>query len=100
MRFGGGVGSIWWRTLNKIRSGVRLADATWLEDNIIRKVGDGRSTLFWVDSWLEKVPLARSFGRLFDLAENKLTMMSEMLELGWVVGGKGWKWRRRLFGWD
>jgi len=46
VRFGRGDGSIWWRTLNQIRSGAGLADTRWLEDNIIRKVGDGRLTLF------------------------------------------------------
>ena len=76
-----GVGSIWWRKLNQIRS--RIVDARWLENNIVRKVGDGRSNLFWEDPWLDEVLLARSFARLFELAENKLSTVMEMFVLGW-----------------
>ncbi|GAU48354.1 hypothetical protein TSUD_267790 [Trifolium subterraneum] len=60
-----------------------MADPGWLVDNIIREVGDGHSTLFWTDPWLEERPLARSFGRLYDLAENKLITVAEMFGLGW-----------------
>ncbi|GAU48696.1 hypothetical protein TSUD_186890 [Trifolium subterraneum] len=59
IRFEGGVGSIWWRTLNQIRSGTWLVDARWLVDNIIRKIGDGQSVLFWMDPWVGECPLAR-----------------------------------------
>jgi len=86
----------WWRNLNQIRSGVGLVDTSWLSDNIIRKVGDGRDTLFWVDPWLDGCPLARSFGGLYLLADNKLATVSEMFELGWRFAGESWKWRRRL----
>jgi hypothetical protein len=100
VRFREGVGSVWWRNINQIRMGAGLIDSRWLVDNIIRRVGDGRDTLFWVDPWLDECPLIRSFGRLYDLAENKLATVSEMFELGWGVGGEAWKWRRRLFAWE
>ena len=77
------VGSIWWRHLNQIRSGVGLADAWWLVDNIVRKVGDGRTTMFWEEPWLLDVPLAVSFSRLFELSENKGATVKEMFLLGW-----------------
>ncbi|GAU27978.1 hypothetical protein TSUD_373730 [Trifolium subterraneum] len=100
IRFEEGVGSIWSRTLNQIRSGVGLTDPRWLLDNITRKVGDGQDTLFWVDPWVEGGPLARSFGRLYALAENNLTTVSEMFSLGWGVGGEAGKWLRRLLAWE
>lgn len=50
----------------------------WLEDNIIRRVGDGRSTLFWMDLWLDDCPLIRSFTRLYHLVDNKLATVSEI----------------------
>ncbi|GAU46455.1 hypothetical protein TSUD_402220 [Trifolium subterraneum] len=59
VKFEEGTGSIWWRTLNEIRAGVGMADPGWMVDNIIREVGDGHSTLFWTDPWLEERPLAR-----------------------------------------
>ncbi|GAU39629.1 hypothetical protein TSUD_397170 [Trifolium subterraneum] len=96
VRFSEGVGSSWWRALNIVRSGRGLIDPRWLSDNIVRKIGDGRSTAFWVDSWLEVGPLARAFGRLYDLADNKNISVADMLEAGWALNGNGWKWRRRL----
>jgi len=67
-----------------------------LEDNIIRKVGNGRSTLFREDSWLDYIPLARSFSRLLEIAENKLVTVEEMFLSGWEVDGEVREWRRRL----
>jgi hypothetical protein len=67
VRFGDGGGSVWWRTLNQIRSGVGMVDNRWLSDNIIRRVGDGRSTLFWLDPWLDDYLLERSYRGFFIL---------------------------------
>ncbi|GAU40087.1 hypothetical protein TSUD_151310 [Trifolium subterraneum] len=86
--FSEGVGSSWWRDLNKVRSGQGLIDPRWLADNIVRQIGDGRTTSFWVDSWLEVGPLARAFSRLYDLADNKNISVTDMC-------ANGWKWRRR-----
>ena len=60
-----------------------MADARWLIDNIVRKVGDGSTTMFWKDPWLDDVPLAKSYARLFELSENKLVTVPEMFVLGW-----------------
>jgi hypothetical protein len=79
---------------------VGLVDNRWMSDNIVRRVGDGRSTLFWVDPWLDDCPLERSYNRLYQLADNKLVTVSEMCQLGWDYGGEAWKWRRRLFAWE
>ncbi|XP_039688712.1 uncharacterized protein [Medicago truncatula] len=100
VRFYEGVGSIWWRHLNQIRSGVGLMDSRWLVDNIVRKVGDGCHTLFWEDTWLDDVPLAVSFPRLFELSNFKLSTVREMFMLGWGTEGGAWRWRRRLFAWE
>ncbi|XP_024626821.1 uncharacterized protein [Medicago truncatula] len=100
VRFCEGVGSIWWRQLNQIRIGVGLAESTWLVDNIVRKVGDGSTTMFWEDSWLLNVLLAVAFSRLFDLSENKGVTVREMFVLGWGADGGAWSWRRRLFAWE
>jgi len=37
------------------------------------------------------------FFRLFDLATNKLAIVSEMSVVGWGVDGGGWNWRSMLF---
>ena len=103
VRFYEGVGSIWWRHINQIRSGVGLADARWLVDNIVGKVGDGRTTMFWEDPWLDDVPLAVSYSRLFELSKNKLTTVMEMFVLGWGLmgtrgrGGEGYLRGRKVW---
>jgi hypothetical protein len=79
---------------------VGMAEATWLVDNIVRKVGDGCTTMFWEDTWLLDVPLAVSFSRLFELSEHKEVSVREMFLLGWGADGGAWRWRRRLFAWE
>ena len=100
VRFGFPSGSVWWCTLNQIRLGVGFVDNRWMLDNIVRRVGNGQSTLFWVDPWLDNCPLERSYSRLYQLVDNKLVTVSEMCELGRGYGGEAWKWRRRLFAWE
>ncbi|GAU46317.1 hypothetical protein TSUD_243380, partial [Trifolium subterraneum] len=100
VRFSEGVGSSWWRGLNSVRSGVGLRDDRWLLDNIRKKVGGGRGSLFWLDPWLEDSPLSRSFSRLYVLAVDKNILVADMFAAGWGVGGEAWKWRRRLFAWE
>jgi len=47
-----------------------MLDGSWLKENISRKVGDGSSTLFWKDPWLDGMSLGVRFRRLFELAVN------------------------------
>jgi hypothetical protein len=46
-------------------------------------VGDGNSTIFWIDPWLEGQPLMVRFRRLYELADNKLVSMEDMFTIGW-----------------
>jgi len=91
---------MWWQTILDVRDGAGQVDTGWMIDNITRQVGDGMSTLFWVDPWLEGKPLCQMFVRLYELAENKLDMVADMFARGWGVNGEAWKWRRRLFAWE
>jgi len=45
-------------------------------------------------------PLKVQFPRLFDLAQDKGTTVSEMEGRGWGIGGGAWVWRRRLMAWE
>ncbi|MCI29841.1 putative non-LTR retroelement reverse transcriptase related protein, partial [Trifolium medium] len=63
-------------------------------------VGDGVSSLFWKDPWLDGVSLDARYARLFDLAVNKFATVAEMFSLGRGANGEAWKWRRRLFAWE
>ena len=63
-------------------------------------MGDGESTLFWTDPWLDGKPLCKAYVRLFDLSENKLESVANMLARGWGVHGEAWRWRQMLFAWE
>jgi len=86
--------------VNTIREGVGVLDGGWLTDNISRKVGDGSSTLFRKDPWLEGISLEVWYHRLFELTVNKLVTVAEMFSLGWGLNGEAWKWQRWLFVWE
>ena len=73
-----GEGSMWWKTMRNIRKGVGHVDEGWLRDNISRKRGDGNSTLFWVDPWLDGMPQNDCFRRLYVLADNKLATVVDL----------------------
>jgi len=72
----------------------------WFVDNVGWEVGDGAHTLFWWDPWIDELVLKNSFGRLFDLSNNKMATVTKMYSLGWGEEGEAWKWRRRLFAWE
>jgi hypothetical protein len=93
-------GSVWWQIVLDVRDGVGQVDSRWMLDNINRQVGDGESTLFWVNPWQEGKPLCSLFSRLYELTKFKLDMVAEMFERGWGVNGEAWKWRSKHFAWE
>ena len=50
----------------KIRDGIWGDDNGWFRESVVRRVGDGESTLFWHDQWCGDVALREQFSRLFD----------------------------------
>jgi hypothetical protein len=64
------------------------------------KGGDELNAFFWTDPWLDGIPSSERFGRLFDLAENKLSTVAEMSSKGLEARGKAWVWRRQLWVWE
>jgi len=99
LEVGGRSGSYWWREVARIKDGVGEDGESWFNGRVSRKVGDGAATMFWRDWWLGEVPLCRRFGRLFELAENKLITVASMFSLGWGEG-EAWQLRRRLWAWE
>jgi len=97
---GGRSGSIWWREVSRIRDGNGGGSDGWFEGCVIRRVGDGESTLFWHDWWCGDIPFRIRFNRLFDLVLNKSIIVKDMFSLGWGASGVGWQWCRALWVWD
>jgi len=97
---GGRDGSVWRLTILSVREGVGQVDTGWLLDNITRQVGDGESTLFWIDHWLDGKPLCKVYVRLYELSEIKFESVANVFASGWGFNGEAWRWRRRLFAWE
>lgn len=73
----------------------------WFEENIHRKIGDRRNTLFWHHKWVGKIGnLKMKYKRLFDMFVQHHEVISEIGV--WKDGRWEWKlrWRRELFEWE
>jgi hypothetical protein len=88
---GGEEGSVWWRMIQSVRDGVGQVDSGWLLDNITSQVGDGKSTLFWTNPWLDGEPLCKVYVRLFEFSKNKLESVANMMARGWSTDGEALK---------
>lgn len=62
----------------------------------MKEVGNGKKMKFWMETWTGEVRLRDKFQRLYNLSEQKQSMISEMGK--WSEGVWCWdlKWRRQL----
>ncbi|KAK7410878.1 hypothetical protein VNO78_02073 [Psophocarpus tetragonolobus] len=88
--------SQWWRDLWAM-DGPEATRPNWFSDNVFKKVGDGKETLFWEQKWIGDTSLSLQFPRLYGLAADKGTTVFDKRE---VSGGWVWEWRRQLFVWE
>ncbi|GJW58738.1 hypothetical protein Tco_0105469 [Tanacetum coccineum] len=67
------------------------------QDTLQRKIGDGTSTKFWHDCWLNGITLANQYTRLYSLETHKDCVVSEKWNSGdgWI-----WSWRRNVDSWN
>ncbi|AES74854.1 hypothetical protein MTR_6g013950 [Medicago truncatula] len=84
---GGRSCSYWRREVGRICEGVGDVEGGWFGGSVLRKVGDGADTLFWLNRWLGDAPFSEWFSRLFALAENKTISVANMFSLGLEQGG-------------
>jgi hypothetical protein len=88
--------STWWKDICSI--GTNL-DQDWFSNEIIRRMGNGANTRFWLGRWIGAVPLCDKFPRLFSISLQKESSVANM----WSPSdASGWNlsWRRRLFVWE
>lgn len=71
-----------------------------VESGLMVRVGNGKSTLFWLDKWCDCSPLYLVFPRLYSLSLQKNHFISQMGE--WHNGVWSWSfsWRRAMFDWE
>ncbi|PNX86922.1 cytochrome p450 [Trifolium pratense] len=88
LREGGSRGSLWWGELLHTRDGGGESGEWWFGEHISKKVGDESGTYFWTGPWVDRTHLCERYKRLFDLAENKSTLVAVMFSLGWRQEGR------------
>jgi len=47
----------------------RGTGSNWYVNEVGRKVDNGRSTCFWKDTWVGRIPLCDQFSRLFLISD-------------------------------
>ncbi|MCI31360.1 hypothetical protein A2U01_0052572, partial [Trifolium medium] len=67
---------------------------------MVRSVGNGSSTYFWLSRWIGDAPLSLVYPRLFSLSLQKESMVGSCC----AREGENWSWpfswRRELFQWE
>lgn len=88
--------SSWWRDIVKL-----VGCREWFWSGVGRKEGDGSSTSFWKDKWIEGgLSLSEMFPRLFNLEVVKSVLVVDMLGTGQVDSSVSWSWRQNPFAWE
>lgn len=91
--------SFWWRDIQRLDSAHPSLHG-WFTSAVRRKVLNGKSTLFWHDTWLSDVPLKILFPRLFSISSVQDCMVADF----GLWRGDLWcwncSWRRNLFAWE
>ncbi|KAK2418827.1 hypothetical protein QL285_040988 [Trifolium repens] len=88
--------SNWWKDL--VGLGNSVTPSSWISDALVKKVGNGESTLFWEENWIGDMILREKFSRLFSLSEQKEMRISELFTA--LFDRSSLIWRRRLFLWE
>jgi hypothetical protein len=90
--------SCWWKHIRDLDGCVDSIN--WLEEVIVRKVGNGLLTRFWKDVWIGDSPLCIKFPRLFSLSTQKDVCVGEVLKVDGERRLWEFAWRRNLFHWE
>jgi len=90
--------SLWWRDLRKVWYLEGWGND--FEDRGRWEVGDGKKIRIWEDKWLDNIPLAYKFPRLYSISLDTCCTLSQAG--AWYNNCWSWKmrWRRNLFVWE
>jgi hypothetical protein len=92
--------SLWWKDLCNLGRLSRSSNGDWCSEMLVKKVGNGGGTRFWLDKWIGERPLCQEFPRLFSIScqkENRVNQVGAWNNKEWA-----WnlRWRRQLFLWE
>jgi hypothetical protein len=92
--------SLWWKDLCWLGRKTTNEEGDWCSDIMVKKLGNGGRTRFWLDNWEGPTPLCYLYPRLFSISLQTQHCIDKMGE--WRNGEWFWnfKWRRRLFVWE
>ena len=96
-----GVGRFSWIWADIVQVGSRQTQiASYFNDNVEVRVGNGRTALFWYDRWLGGRVLKDVFPKLFMLSINKNCAISSLCNLNECQIRWGINFRRELRSWE
>jgi hypothetical protein len=90
--------SSWWKDICSLDNVV--ATKNWLAESLVRKVGNGASTFFWLSNWINGAPLSIQFPRLFSLSTQKECKVEDFFIRDGEDSRWSFTWRRALFQWE
>jgi hypothetical protein len=90
--------SNWWKDICGLER--IIVPNSWWSEAVVRVVGDGSSTSFWLSKWVGEAPLASVFPRLFSLSMHKEGLVNNFCEKIGEVWSWYFSWRRDLFQWE
>jgi hypothetical protein len=90
--------SRWWNDICAIDLAVE--SKKWFSDAVVRKLGNGDCTHFWLERWVGDRPLREQFPRLFSLSSQKEALVREIWCTDGDMGRWNLTWRRECFQWE
>jgi hypothetical protein len=85
----------WWRAICRLDNGLN-----WFSQLAVKKLGNGNTTRFWKDVWIEGQSLQSKFPRLYGISVQQEALVCDVGRWENGVWLWGWLWRRNLFVWE
>jgi hypothetical protein len=60
--------SLWWKDITSIGENL---ETHWFTEQVVKRIGNGRDTMFWKDKWIGERPLMERFPRLYSITTQK-----------------------------